>query len=120
MRDRCCPLCLAATELALSEGDTLGVRADYRCQHCGTGFTIPVAVTVFEIPECIRFVDENGIDPESMTLWTVAAGFETESRLVADDSEHAVEVSLTIGDETLTLWLDDSLAVRESSRSVDS
>jgi hypothetical protein len=115
-----CPTCGGPIDAGIDQGaeqSTLDVSeedrslARLRCQNCGFDCSVPVTLCVRDHPAVIAFYHEHGIDVRDRPLWNV--GEEWRETVVSTDPWVYV-VSTRLEEQTLTLYVDEELTVRET------
>lgn len=116
--DGFCPLCLGPTAPEIGSERTSGIGVNYRCQHCGVEMTMSVSIVLLTEPEVVAFAREHGLELQRAPVWTHNPIFDADERLIDDpDDPAAVELTITMDEESLTARLDDDLSILELTRS---
>ncbi|WP_247730171.1 winged helix-turn-helix domain-containing protein [Halovivax limisalsi] len=132
-RNRFCEMCAARVAPALSaeplealsdEGDAeidpqvpgQLVMVTYDCDRCGSTTQINLGTVLLDHPAVVTFHDEHGIDVRAIRLWKLGAGTAIPESTLVEDEPHRATVTYRIEDETLTLFVDDELTVRDTVR----
>jgi len=116
--DGFCPFCLGPTDIELDVEKVPGIGATHRCRHCGVEMTMATGASLLQVSEVVAFALEHGIDVREVPLWSQNAVFGADERLIEDeDDPAAIEVEITLDDDTLLVRLDDALQVVETTRS---
>jgi len=97
--------------------DEYGIEAmaDYECDRCGYRFSGVLGYALLAHPTVTAFYHDHGIDVLEKPIWTFDWPELGEATVVSDDPLRA-ETSITLGDETLALVVDESLDVVEERR----
>lgn len=89
------------------------VQAAFSCGQCGHGLRAPVTLAVLDHPPVVAFYHDHGRDIGERPIWNVGSEW-AESVLSRDPL--CVRVVAEIGGDTLALYVDRDLAVREVQR----
>lgn len=95
----------------------IGIEAvvQIECDRCGTHHQAFPAAAVLAKPAVIAFHRDHGINLPQTPFWALDWLETGVSHLVSTDPL-AIEIPITLGDETLVVTVDDSLAVTETRR----
>jgi DNA-directed RNA polymerase subunit RPC12/RpoP len=108
-----CPVCFGPTEPDLETLDGDGEAGiEYRCRRCGQDFSLTVGVTLLDHPAVRSFAADHDCDVPNAPLWELDFVFSASERR----TDNGVEAVIAIGDETLTITLDEDLTVVETKR----
>jgi hypothetical protein len=115
-----CGLCDGPLEAGVtgspSAGDTGGrVGITHVCQECGNVSQTTAITLVTGHPAAVSFLYDAGIDYRNIALWKPPQGVELTETVRSEDPLR-IAVTVTAGDETLTLVLDEHLDVIDQQR----
>ena len=110
-----CPACTGPMRASIgSEIDEqtgiLGV--EHRCARCDETVSSTIGTAFIDHPAVVRFHDEHGIDLRTTPIWRLDWLFTDHATVVSEDP-YRVRVTATIGDDALSLLVDDELSVVE-------
>ncbi|MFQ3293469.1 MAG: DNA-binding HxlR family transcriptional regulator [Halobacteriales archaeon] len=97
------------------EDHEIEARANYECDRCGYQFGGVLTFVLLAHPTVVAFHHDHGVDVREKRFWTydwLARGLST----VTNEDPLRVETSITLDDETLTVVVDESVAVLEERR----
>lgn len=104
------------TENELSETEVPVVQ--YECQQCGVKPTSGLSFSLLLHPAVISFYADHDIDIREQSVWTVAA-FDPERELISSQDPFRASATFRIGDDELTIVVDDSLETISTERTDD-
>ncbi|MFB6075376.1 MAG: hypothetical protein ABEJ89_10220 [Haloarculaceae archaeon] len=114
-----CHVCNGPVRTSLAPEDPGGLDGDvvvaHECLECGSTSYTSAVTTVLDHPATVAVLHEAGIDYREGLFWQDRDAYAWEERVVATDPAE-VEVTLTVGEETLTFRLDEDLEVFEYGR----
>lgn len=119
-KDGVCHECNGRVETTLErDGECcLGsqIRAEHECVQCGYTLCSAVGLGLLDQSPVVAFYADHGIDLATTPYWRLDWCVSDHPVTVLDDNPWNIEVTITVEDEQLTLLLDESLTVRQTSR----
>ena len=111
------PSLVRAEDLDSGGADEYGVEAmvHYECDRCSFRFNGVAGFAMIAHPAVISFHHEHGIDVHEEPFWAFD-WLELGGATVTNEEPLRLEVPITLGDETLTLVVDESVEVVEERR----
>lgn len=89
------------------------VQARFSCEQCGHGLRAPVTLAVIDHPAVVSFYHDHGREAGDRPIWNVG---EEWAESVLSQDPLCVRVVVDLGGDTLALYVDRSLGVREVQR----
>ncbi|MFC4987469.1 DUF7351 domain-containing protein [Saliphagus infecundisoli] len=89
------------------------VQAAFSCDQCGHGLRAPVTLAVMDHPAVVAFYHDHGRDVGDRPIWNVGSEW-TES--ILSEEPLCVRVVADLAGDSLALYVDRDLAVREVQR----
>ena len=103
-------------------GPTSGPGFVYECEQCFLWYHLVVGKTLLFEPVVVEFFRDHGLDFYEVPLWTLpwcVAGVAGEYSTVVSESPLRLTVRIPLEDETLTVTVDEDLAVVDAERTVN-
>jgi hypothetical protein len=117
-RDSVCPECSGQVRTDIVRGDEYGlattVRGKYVCLQCHRELCSPIGLAVLDHPRVVSFYRERGIDLRTMPYWRLDWCVSDECTTVASTEPWRIEMSISLGGETLVLTFDGNLSILDT------
>ncbi|MCF2208297.1 helix-turn-helix domain-containing protein [Halobacterium salinarum] len=117
--DGVCPECGGRMTTTLTPDDDsrldLNVRVDHTCQQCQHTLSSPVGLSLLDDATVVAFHADHGIDVTSTPHWTLGWCVTDDTTAYDPDRDRAT-VTIRLDDESLTVTLDGSLSVVDTTR----
>lgn len=119
-KDGVCPACGGRVETSIEEGEPccLGVevRANHVCQQCDREVCSAVGLALLDQSDVVAFYDDHGVSLSEVPYWQLPWCVDDDAVTITDHDPLRVTVTMTAGDETLEVTLDDALSPIDTAR----
>lgn len=119
-KDGVCHECNGRVDTRLErDGDCcLGsqIRAEHTCRQCGYSLCSAIGLGLLDQSPVVAFYDDHGIDLATTPYWQLEWCVSDHPVNVISDDPWEIEVTITLDTDRLTLLLDETLAVLETTR----
>jgi len=113
--DGVCPSCsgvMVPTEFDRDDGGHLSVSID--CESCWMGIQVPVGLTALRHPAVVSLYYDHGMDVRREFPAALDFAHSRDNATVVAEDPIEVELDVEVGEESLTLRIDDALNVTEA------
>jgi hypothetical protein len=119
-RDGVCPKCSGQIQTQIARGgdcclDT-DLRAEYTCKQCQHNLCSPIGLVLLDESAVVAFYRDHGLDLGATPYWRLDWCVSDDYTTVRATDPWTIAVSVVQNDDTLTVTLDENLAVTESKR----
>ncbi|WP_331235665.1 ArsR/SmtB family transcription factor [Natronorarus salvus] len=96
-----------------------GVSVTHRCEQCRHRLHSPIGLTLLDHSGVVAFHREHGVDLCRVPYWRLAWCVGDDALTVLSEDPWEVRIDVSLGDETLSVWIDETLAVTAMDRTGD-
>ncbi|MFB6104916.1 MAG: ArsR family transcriptional regulator [Halobacteriaceae archaeon] len=119
-KDGVCPACGGRVDTKIEEGEPccLGVeiRATHVCDQCNREVCSAVGLALLDQSPVVAFYDDHGITLSEKPYWQLPWCVNDDAVTILEEDPTRLQVAITEDDETLTVTLDDDLAIVDTDR----
>ncbi|PSP63427.1 ArsR family transcriptional regulator [Halobacteriales archaeon QH_8_64_26] len=119
-KDGVCPECSGRMHTTISRGGEcclgVGLRADHVCQQCNHSLCSAIGLSLLDRSETIAFYRDHGIDLGATPYWRLEWCVSDDHTEVRSTEPWQLDVTITLGDETLEATLDGDLSLVDAER----
>jgi len=119
-RDGVCPKCSGQMQTRIARGgdcclDT-DLRAEYTCKQCQHDLCSPIGLVLLDESAVVAFYRDHGLDLGGTPYWRLDWCVSDDYTTVRGTDPWTIAVSIVHNDDTLSVTLDENLAVTEIKR----
>lgn len=118
--DGVCPACSGRMRTTIvHEGDCclgVGLRADHVCEQCNHTLCSAIGLSLLDHSAVVAFHNDHGIDLNSTPYWNFEWCVSDDHTTVRSEDPWRLRVSISLGEETLSVDLDGNLSVIDTDR----
>ncbi|PSP74800.1 ArsR family transcriptional regulator [Halobacteriales archaeon QS_3_64_16] len=119
-KDGVCPECSGRMRTTISQGGEcclgVGLRADHVCEQCHHSLCSAIGLSLLDQSEAVAFYREGGIDLGTTPYWRLEWCVSDDHTEVRSTEPWRLDVTITLGEETLEATLDGDLSLVETER----
>jgi len=119
-KDGVCPACGGRVDTTIEEGEPccLGVqiRATHVCEQCDREVCSAIGLALLDQSPVVAFYDDHDVTLSEKPYWQLPWCVNDDGVTLVDEDPTVIEVAITEDDETLTVTLDDDLAIVDTDR----
>jgi hypothetical protein len=93
-----------------------GVSVTHRCEQCRHRLHSPIGLTLLDHSGVVAFHKEHGVDLCRVPYWRLEWCVGDDALTVLSEAPWAVRIDITLGGETLSVWIDEALDVTAVER----